>query len=64
MADVMIDEITTHMEITDTAATAPDLRRLLDALMQRLHDEADAAAMRDHDGRINDRSWRSDVKPE
>jgi hypothetical protein len=64
MADVMIDEITTHLEITDTAAVAPDMRRLLDAVMQRLRDEADAAAMRDRDGRISDRSWRSDVKPE
>jgi hypothetical protein len=63
MADVSIEQINTSMEITDAAATAPDMRRLTDAVLQRLREEQDAMAMRDQDGRINDRSWRSDVKP-
>ena len=51
MADVSIDQITTSMEITDAAA-APDMRRLMDAVMQRLREEAHTAAMRgqDHPG--------------
>jgi hypothetical protein len=64
MADVTIDNMTTHMEITDTAAVGPDIRRLVEAVMQRMREEADASATRDSDTRINDRSWRSDVKPE
>ena len=63
MADVSIDQITTSMDITDAAA-APDMRRLMDAVMQRLREEAHTAAMRGQDSRINDRSWRSDVKPD
>ena len=64
MPDVMIDEIATDMEITDAAAPAQDMRRLMNELMQQLKLEAEAEDMRQHDGRIYDRSWRSDVKPE
>ena len=65
MSDVEIGEVTTRIEITDHAGEAPrDVRKLAEMVMEHLRQARVHETMRDDDGRIRDRSWISDVKPE
>lgn len=63
MPDVSIDHVATSVEVVDTAAPATDARRLMAEVMEMIAREREAEALRERDGRISDRSWRSDVKP-
>jgi hypothetical protein len=65
MADVEIGEINTRVEVvTPTGASNADLRALVEKVLQRLRHEQADDEMRNEDGRIRDRSWKSDVKPD
>jgi hypothetical protein len=65
MADVEIGEINTRVEVTaPTGASNADLRTLVERVLQRIQHEQAHEDMRDEDGRIRDRSWKSDVKPD
>jgi hypothetical protein len=65
MSDVEIGEVTTRIEITDRPPEATrDMRKLVELVMEHLRQERLHETMRDDDGRIRDRSWISDVKPE
>ena len=65
MADVEIGEISTRVEITDRPGDSPDdIRRLVEIVLHRLREGEHDEKMRDADGRIRDRSWKSDVKPD
>lgn len=65
MSDVEIGEVTTRIEITDRAPQGlGDMRKLAELVMEQLRQERLHQSMRDDDGRIRDRSWISDVKPE
>ena len=63
--DVEIGEVNTRIEVTDRA---PDVSRevpkLAEMVLQRLRQERHEEAMRSEDGKIRDRSWVSDVKPD
>ena len=63
--DVEIGEVNTRIEVTDTGAQGMgDMNKLADLVMRRIREMRDHEAMRDADGRIRDRSWTSDVKPD
>jgi hypothetical protein len=64
MADVEISEITTRIEIAEPSPKqVGDLHDIVQKVLQRLRDEQAKDEMRDADGRIRDRSWKSDVNP-
>jgi hypothetical protein len=63
--DIEVGEVYTSVEIVDGAGRgAPDLKTIVEAVLQRLHEMHADQAMRERDNRLSDRSWRSDVKPE
>jgi hypothetical protein len=65
MADVEIGEISTRVEIIERPMSSPDeLQRLVETVIQRLREAAHNEQLREQDGRIRDRSWKSDVKPD
>jgi hypothetical protein len=65
MTDVSIKDVETSLEIMDSGTQTPsDIRKLLSLMKQHLQHEQDRAAMRNDDGRLRDRAWQSDVKPE
>jgi hypothetical protein len=65
MSDVEIGEITTRIEVVDaTPQGQADMRRIMQMMLQFMKEQQHHQAMRDEDGRIRDRSWVSDVKPD
>lgn len=64
MPDVSIDHVATSVEVVESAAPAADPRRLMAEVMEMIARERAAEALRARDGRLSDRSWRSDVKPD
>jgi hypothetical protein len=63
--DVEIGEINTRLEIIDESGKAAgNLKTIVETVLQRMRDGQAEQDMRNQDGRIRDRSWKSDVTPD